>query len=310
MSAAPGKPDKPLRPPRRWRRRVALLLLAYVVVLLLIAVGCADRLILYPSTYPLDTTGLTRHDIGLPGGGVVEAWSARSAGATPIRANRDAHGGGGNDGEPRAFVLAFVGNAARAEPTATYFAQDWGDHPVEVWAVNYPGYGGSPGSARLANLGPTALAAYDALRARAGDKPIILEARSIGTAAALHVAAHRPVAGCVLHNPPPLRQLILGRFGWWNLWLLAGPVAMTVPAELDSPANAARAPAPGVLVMAGADGVVPPAYQQVVADAYAGEKRLVRVPGAGHNDRVAGAALVEYDVALDWVWAQAVGEGR
>ena len=287
---------------RRWRRRILGLLALYLAFLALVAVGCADRLILYPSTHPLDTTGLTRHEIPLPGGGAVEAWACRSAGGGPSPgATRPAV-------EPRAYVLSFIGNAARAELTAPYFAQDWGGRPVEVWAVNYPGFGGSPGSARLSAIGPAALAAYDDLRARAGDKPIFLEARSIGTTAALYVAARRPVAGCVLHNPPPLRSLILGRYGWWNLWLLAGPVAAQVPADLIAPASAGRVTAPGVFVMAGADEVVPPAYQRQVADAYAGEKRLVAVPGAGHNDRVAGPALAEYEAALDWLWAKAVRE--
>ena len=49
-----------------------------------------------------------------------------------------------------------------------------------------------------------------------------------------HVAANRPVAAIVLQNPPPLRQLILGHYGWWNLWLIATPVALGVPSELDS----------------------------------------------------------------------------
>jgi hypothetical protein len=40
------------------------------------------------------------------------------------------------------------------------------------------------------------------------------------------VAANRPCAGLVLTNPPPLRNMILQRFGWWNLWLLATPVAL------------------------------------------------------------------------------------
>jgi pimeloyl-ACP methyl ester carboxylesterase len=278
------------------------LVVTYGLFLAFVALGVTDRVILFPTTAPLDTRGLARHDVPLPGGASsIEIWSTPSRGAAESPAG------------PKAYVLAFIGNAARAELTAPFYAKDWGDRPVEIWAVNYPGYGRTPGPARLASIGPCALAAYDALRERAGDRPIFLEARSIGTAAALYVAARRPdVDGCILHNPPPLRQLIRRRHGWWNLWLLAGPVSMTVPDELDSLANARRVTAPAIFLLTGADGVVPPAYQQLVADAYAGEKRVIQLSGAGHVDRASGKALEEYEAAMDWMAAQVseAGPGR
>src|SRR5207237_4101087 len=91
-----------------------------------------------------------------------------------------------------------------------------------------------------------ALAAFDALKRAAGDRPIVVFGASLGTTTALHIAAHRQVAGLILHNPPALRQMILRQFGWWNLWLLAGPLARKLPHDLDSIANAkvVRAPAP------------------------------------------------------------------
>ena len=104
----------------------------------------------------------------------------------------------------------------------------WNDRAVEIWGMNYPGFGGSAGPARLSKMGPSAVAAFDELERHAGDRPIVVYGASIGAAAALHVAASRPadIAGLILHNPPPLREMILRRFGWWNLWLLAGPVAL------------------------------------------------------------------------------------
>ena len=280
--------EKPVRPRRRWRRRVLVALAVYGTFLLLVAAGYTDRLILFPSTRPIDTSGLLGgREARLASGSTVEIWVARSRGA--------------EHREPRAYVLSFVGNAAGAELTAPFFAKDWGDRPVEVWAVNYPGYGGSPGAARLRAIAPSALAAYDELRRRAGDKPIILEARSIGTAAALYVAAHRPVAGCILHNPPPLRQLILRRYGWWNLWLIGGPLALSVPSDLDSVANAARVSATAVFILGGADKVVPVEYQRRVSDAYAGPKPVIPSPGSSHTDRISGDALAEYERAMDWV---------
>lgn len=277
---------------RRWLKRLAVVLLTYAGLLSLIPMGCADRLILFPSTDPLPTTERIERREVPHAGGIVEIWICRSAGAERT--------------EPRAYVLAPLGNAARAEYTAPFFARDWGQHPVEVWSLNYPGYGGSTGSARLNTIAPATLAAYDALKQHAGDKPIILEGRSLGSAAALYVATQRPVAGCVLHNPPPLRQLILKQHGWWNLWLIAGPMALSIPSELDNLANARRTSVPAIFVSAGADEVVPPEYHQLVIDAYAGPKRVIHAPGARHNERISGSASDEYEAAMDWLWGLAV----
>jgi hypothetical protein len=54
----------------------------------------------------------------------------------------------------------------------------------------------------------------------------------------VHLAANGRLRGLFLQNPPPLAQLIRGRYGWWNLWLLAGPIAWGVPCSLDTLANA------------------------------------------------------------------------
>jgi pimeloyl-ACP methyl ester carboxylesterase len=102
----------------------------------------------------------------------------------------------------------------------------------------------------------------------------------------------------------------LRRHGWWNLWLLATPVALTLPKELDSPANARKATVPAVFVLAEQDTVVPPKFQQAVVNAYAGEKRLIHQAGAGHNDPLDGAAADEFQQALDWLWGRILPAGR
>jgi len=81
------------------------------------------------------------------------------------------------------------------------------------------------------------VALYDRVAPIAGSRPIFVEGASFGTAVALSVAARRPVAGVILKNPTPLRELILGAYGWWNLWLLASPVAARIPADLDAVAT-------------------------------------------------------------------------
>ena len=277
------------------RRRAAVLAGVLVIYGLLMTFGgCADRLLLYPSRQPIAVRGNTRIEVARAGVAPFEVWVARSPGASS------------GAGEPVAYCLEFTGNASRAEWMAAASAQQWGGRPVEVWAVNYPGFGGSSGSARVRKIPPVALAAYDELAARANGKPIFLIGQSMGSAAALHVAANRSCAGMVLTNPPPLRDMILRRFGFWNLWMLAGPVALAVPPELNSIANARKAAAPAIFILAGRDSVVPPKYQAKVFDAYAGEKRAIRVPEADHNDPLDGIHVDAFEQALDWMWALAV----
>jgi len=277
--------------PKSRKRRVTVVATLAAYALLMTFGGFADFFILHPSTDPLRIAGTTRQEVPVPDASTVEVWTSRSIGA----ATR----------EPEAFVLEFVGNASRAEFMAAELADEWGHRPVEVWAVNYPGYGGSRGRAKLASIPPAALAAYDALAARAGGKPIFVAGQSLGTASALHVAANRPVAGAVLWSPPPLRDMILRRFGWWNLWLLAGPIALQVPDELDSLRNARKVTAPAVFVATGRDAVVPLVYQTKVSKAYAGETRYIRLPEAEHNAVIEGELVAQYQDALDWLWDKA-----
>jgi uncharacterized protein len=246
-----------------------------------------DQLILFPTTNAIKTQGAVRKMIAFENG-ALEIWTARS---------RLAQQGG----RPEAYVLRFYGNADRAERWVALEAEMWNRRAVELWGVNYPGFGGSTGPARLKRIGPAALAAFDALRSEAAESPIMIFAASIGTTPALHIATQRPVAGLVLHNPPALRQMILYQYGWWNLWLLAGPVAAQIPRELDSVSNAKAVRVPAIFLLAERDEIVAPRFQQLVVNAYAGEKRIIHLRGAHHNDPIEDAALTELYGGLDWL---------
>jgi pimeloyl-ACP methyl ester carboxylesterase len=246
-----------------------------------------DRLVLFPTTNRIDVRGAVRKPIPFDGG-ELEVWTARSRLAQ-------------RRGQPEIYVLRFYGNADRADRWVADEAEMWNNRAVEVWGMNYPGFGGSTGPARLARLGPAALAAFDALKGIAAERPIIVFGASLGTTTALHLAAHRKVAGLILHNPPALRQIILRQFGWWNLWLFAGPMALKIPADLDSVANARAARVPAIFLLAENDEVVAPKFQRLVVNAYAGEKRIIPLPGAGHNSPVEGTTVASFHNALDWL---------
>ena len=199
---------------------------------------------------------------------------------------------------PNCYVLRLEGNAGRAERTADYVADRWKDFDAEVWAMNFPGFGKSDGPAALDRLTPAAEAIYDGLANKG--LPVYLDADSIGTAPALHLAAtaHRKPAGIVLKNPPPLKQLILGRYGWWNLWLGALPIAMAVPSELDSLANAEQIQSPVLLFSAENDSLVPMSYQLRIFNRLPGTKRQVVFRDAEHNTPIDPAAERELQAEM------------
>ncbi len=246
-----------------------------------------DHLILFPTNSRIDAHGAVRRTVPFQDG-QLELWTARSQLA-------------GKSGRSDVYVLRFYGNADRAERWVSAEADSWNERAFEIWGMNYPGFGGSTGPAKLSRVGPAALTAFDALQSEAGERPIVLFGASLGTTAALHVAAHRPAAGLILHNPPALRQMILRQFGWWNLWLLAGPIALQIPRDLDSVANAKAVRKPAIFLLAERDEVVAPRFQHLVVDAYAGEKRVITLRGANHNSPIEGAALADLYKALEWL---------
>ena len=278
-------------PCSRWRirRKACLFLLLFAFAIL--PFGCnADTLVL-GGNHDLINPGAAIQKIIQVDGRSVEIWIARSPGATGR--------------EPQAFVLYFIGKGDRADRWLGAVADSWGDKPVELWGMNYPGSGGSDGPVRIARVGPNALAVYDTARAQAGARPIFVQGGSFGTTVALCVAARRHVDGVILQNPPPLRQLIVGEYSWWNFGLISRRIAGEVPADLDSIANASMCDANAIFMSAGSDRVIPPRYHRMVIDAYAGPKRLIDMPGLGHDSPLSHEAAEQLGAGRDWLWKNA-----
>ena len=278
----------------RWR----LLAIGIVYLAVMFFGHLADHLILFPTRGSINASGAVRKIVPFENG-ELEIWTAQSRGAQ-------------QKGRADVFILRFYGNADRADRWVAAEAEIWNDRAVEIWGMNYPGFGGSTGPARLSKIGRAAVATFDKSRRYAGDRPIVSFGTSIGATAALHLAVTRPsgIAGLVLQNPPPLREMILRQFGWWNLWLLAGPVALQIPRELDSIANARTSRARAVFLLAEKDEMVAPRFHQLVVGAYAGEKRVITQHGAYHNDPIDGTALKELNDALDWFLAKSLTQTR
>ncbi len=259
----------------------------------LIAQKITDRLILHPSRHPLDTAGKTRRMIPF-GKGRLEVWTQQVG----MYCSDDAD----------LFVLKFQGTAGRAE-RSTYHPMDyWSDLRAELWSVNLPGYGGSSGPASVKTLAPAAETAYRELAKLAEGRPIVVMGNSLGTVAAMYLAARFPVAGLILRNPPPLRQLIVGCHGWWNLWLGAWFISRHVPRNLDSIENARHVSCPAVFLRSDRDEVVPPIYQQKIIQAYGGPYRLLTLRDADHATPLNLNEQREYQAHLQWLRDEAMCE--
>ena len=270
--------------------RLFVLCLAYFAIM--IFGHLQDRLILFPTRAPIDAGGAVRRTIPFENGD-LEIWTAQSQSAR-------------QKGRADLFILRFYGNADRADRWVALEAEMWNDRAVEIWGMNYPGFGGSTGPARLTRIGPAAVAAFEVLTREAREAPIVAYGASIGVTAALYVAASHPteIAGLILHNPPPLREVVLRQFGWWNLWLLAGPIALQIPRDLDCVANARAIRTPAIFLLAEKDEIVAPRFHQLVVQAYAGEKRIIELHGAHHNDPIEGTALADLNDAVGWLLAK------
>lgn len=248
----------------------------------------ADRLILCPTRAPIDAEGKTRRVVCWEGG-EVEVWTHRA--------------NCGADAAPEVYVVKFPGTAGRAERSSDHPADHWPDCGVEIWTVNPPGYGGSTGRASLQKTTPMARAVYGELARQAAGRPVLAVGNSLGCAAALFLAAHVPVAGVLLRNPPPIREVILGEHGWWNLGLGVRLLVRHLPHELDCIRNAAQARAPAVIVTSGRDTLIAPSYQRLITDAYTGEKRVQILPDADHATRMSDDETRQYHHLLRWLRA-------
>ena len=247
----------------------------------------ADWLILCPTTHRIPADGKSRRTIAL-GDDQIEIWTHR------VRAD--------HSDDVDAFVLKLIGAGGRAERATDQPVNFWPDVRAEIWVANPPGYGGNGGRASLQQTPAVADAVFDELEKHAAGRPILVLGSSLGGASAMYLAARRRIDGLIVRNAPPLRQVILGRFGWWNLNVGARLIARQVPEELCCIRNAQRASAPAVFIMSDKDRIVPSRYQRLAIEAYAGPKRLLVLPNADHVTPMIEDEAEQYESLLAWLW--------
>ena len=239
----------------------------------------ADRLVLCPSTNPIDPED--RQRILIPfDGGHLEAWSNE--------VHQDVE-------SPKLIALKFPGTGGRAERAGPHPCELWPNIASKIWTINPAGYGGSDGHASLQTMAAQCDAVFSFVKEQLADHQVLLIGNSLGCLSALYLASRHEVAGIFVRNPPPLRELISGRpkYNWWNFGM-ARYVADQVPNELDAIANATRCQCPAFFLRSESDTIVPETFQRKVIAAYGGKVQEFVIPSAEHDDFVAEADFDRY----------------
>jgi fermentation-respiration switch protein FrsA (DUF1100 family) len=189
------------------------------------------------------------------------------------------HGGGDR------VLLLFHGNAGNVShrlDRAKLFAEHLG---VDLFLVDYRGYGRSAGRASEAGLYRDGLAIYDAALERGFPaERIVLFGESLGCAVAVEVALARQgdrgnegPAGVALETPF-LSVPALARVHYPFV------PAFLVRSRYDTQSKIARVRSPKLLVAAALDDIAPPGHARRLFELAKPPKELFVVPGAGHND--------------------------
>ncbi len=174
------------------------------------------------------------------------------------------------------LLIYFGGNAEEVSWMAEMSARFPG---WALLAVNYRGYGGNPGRPGETAIAADALAIHDWAVAR-GDVEaarVVVMGRSLGSGAAVHLAAARKLAGVVLVTPFDSLTAVAQ-----NLYRFV-PVGWLLRHPFDSHARAPTIDTPLLALVAANDTLIPPAHAKRLFDAWRGPKQWNLIAGADHN---------------------------
>jgi hypothetical protein len=244
--------------------RFLFLVFAVAVGILVMAFLGQRSLIYFPEREALEAALTRARALGL------EPWRAPSGALLGWRASHPS-------GAATARLIVFHGNAGSALDR-THFVKAFQSPKVapalDVYLMEYPGYGPVEGTPTEASLRVAALAGIDAL----GDKPLLLCGESLGGAVASLAAAQRPgtVRGLVL--VAPLKNL--AEIGKRHYPLLP---SFLLRDRMEADAALATFKGPAAFLIAGRDEVVFTDLSLGLRDAHGGPHRTWMEPMASHN---------------------------
>lgn len=247
--------------------------------LLLFVAGCSspirvdeqDVFLPKPSVTPADfeREGVTLHELFFPAAGdslQLNAWHLTQPDA-------------------RGTVLFFGGQGFYLVQSSGYIDALM-RHRMNLFMVDYRGYGKSEGAPGVRALEADALAAYRFVTDSLGVDPerLIVQGHSIGTFIATHLATQRDVAGVVLENPATTAE------GWEKTvlpWYLRLVLSFEFPDAVRRVSNVERVQAidaPLLIVAGEEDPIFPPEMARQLHEAAASPvNRLVVVEDGAHN---------------------------
>ncbi len=208
------------------------------------------------------------------------------------------------------FVLKFPGAGGRAERATVHPAGVLDDLTTEVWTVNPPGFGKSPGRASLSNISLFADASFERIQRRADGRPILITGNSLGNLPLFYLAAKHNVAGLLCRNPPPLREVIRDHHARRFLnWAVRG-VANSVPSELCTISNAGKISSPVLFVVSEKDETIPVSFQQQIIAQVSSPHRVFTIPDALHATPIAEEFAEQYKSMLGWLFNEMAEQMR
>lgn len=164
---------------------------------------------------------------------------------------------------------------------------------MDVFIVEYPGYGKRPGSPSEASLDEAAEEAFDLL---ATNRPIYLVGESLGTGVATYLAGKHPdeVAGVVLLAPYNHRSAVA------QAHIRIFPVASLLCDKFPSDEYLRAYHGPVAILISGKDGVVPERFGRRLYDSYDGPKQLWEFPKGHHETAMFQPAEIWREIMAFW----------
>nr|NJM02487.1 alpha/beta hydrolase [Desulfobacula sp.] len=188
---------------------------------------------------------------------------------------------------PEQWIIIFHGNAGNAGNACdrAYFLDLLEGFPANRVVFEYPGFGRDGKKPGESVILEGALVLVRHIRSLDPGLPVYLMGESLGTGVAAFVASQTPVDGLILVSAyPSLARVARHHYPWL-------PVHWLMKHRFEASAWAGETPA--LLFHGAADDIIPIRFAREQLACFKGEKSLVEIPGAGHNDITdAGAGLI------------------
>jgi len=263
----------------RWVRLLLLSLGLYVAA----CIGCASfqrRLIYFPPKFALSEID------ELAKGERLERWKKANGELLGWKRSSPVQPSEGK-------VLITHGNACCAFQCGHFADSLQQAAAFDVFIVEYPGYGGQPGSPNELSLYE---AAHEALENLGTNGPVFLLGESLGTGVSAHLAGCYPkrIAGVVLLAP----YSRLSDVGQAHMPIL--PVRLLLREHFPAEQDLRNYHGPVAVLVGARDTVVPAKCGHRLFQAYAGPKRLWELPEATHETLMDQPPVLWQQVIAFW----------